>query len=71
MLQLGLMVKKFYFAREACNKNELSEEYVDFIVFTMIKALNSIYGIFNLELKEEEIKIIKNLKQKEKSGIIY
>ena len=54
----------FQVAQEACKKNGLSEDYVNFFVYTIIKALNSIYGIYNLKLKEEEINTLKHLKEK-------
>ena len=57
----------FQVAEEACKKNGLSEDHVKFFVYTIIKALNSIYGIYNLKLKEEEIKTLMNLKEKCKS----
>ena len=48
--------------KETCEKNDLSEDYVNFFVYTIIKALNSIYGIYNLPLKKEEIEFLQNLK---------
>ena len=48
--------------KETCKKNELGEDYVNFFVYTIIKALNSIYGIYNLPLKKEEIEFLLNLK---------
>ena len=57
----------FQIAKDVCKKNELKEDYVNFFVYTIIKALNSIYGIYNLYLNEEEIKILMNLKKKCKS----
>ena len=54
----------FKVIHEICQENELSEEYINFFAYTIIKALNSIYGIYNLKLKEEEIKYLSFLKEK-------
>ena len=54
----------FKVIHEACQENEISEEYTNFFAYTIIKALNSIYGIYNLKLKEEEIKYLSFLKEK-------
>ena len=54
----------FQVAKEECKKNGLGEDYVNFFVYTIIKALNSIYGIYNLKLREEEIKTLIHLKEK-------
>ena len=53
----------FKVINEACKENEIREEYTNFFVYTIIKALNSIYGIYNLKLKEEEIKYLSFLKE--------
>lgn len=50
--------------KEACTKNELDDNYANFFVYTIIKALNSIYGIYNLPLKKEEIEFLQNLNNK-------
>ena len=39
----------FKVINEACKKNEISEEYTNFFSYTIIKALNSIYG-FSLRI---------------------
>ncbi len=54
----------FQVTKEACINNEISEEYINFFVLKIIKALNSIYGIYNLSLKEHEIKFLNDLKEK-------
>ena len=54
----------FKVIQEACQENEISEEYTKFFAYIIIKALNSIYGIYNLKLKEEEIKYLSFLKEK-------
>ena len=54
----------FQVTKEACIKNEISEEYINFFILKIIKALNSIYGIYNLSLKEKEIKFLNDLKEK-------
>ena len=54
----------FEVVKETCKKNELSEEYINFFIRTIIKALNSIYGIYNLSLKNDEKKIITDLRKK-------
>ena len=54
----------FQVVKDTCKKNEMSEEYVYFFISKIIKALNSIYGIYNLNLKDEEKKILNNLKKK-------
>ena len=54
----------FKVIHEACQENEISEEYTKFFAYIIIKALNSIYGIYNLKLKEEEIKYLSFLKEK-------
>lgn len=53
----------FQVIKETCKENEIEEIYINFFVFTIIKALNSIYGIFNLKLKEDEIQFLYNLKE--------
>jgi hypothetical protein len=54
----------FQVTKDACIKNEISEKYTNFFVLKIIKALNSIYGIYNLSLKEKEIKFLNDLKEK-------
>ena len=53
----------FEVSKKACKDNKISEDYVNFFVYYIIKALNSIYGIYNLCLKNEEIKFLQNLKE--------
>ena len=53
----------FEVSKTACKDNKINENYVNFFVYNIIKALNSIYGIYNLCLKEEEIKFLQNLKE--------
>ena len=54
----------FQVTKEACINNGISEDYINFFVLKIIKALNSIYGIYNLSLKEHEIKFLNDLKEK-------
>ena len=54
----------FNIIKQTCIENEISQELVDFFGHTIMKALNSIYGIYNLNLKEEEIKLLMKIKQK-------
>lgn len=50
--------------QEACKENDIDENYTSFFAYTIIKALNSIYGIYNLKLKKEEIEFLCDLKNK-------
>ena len=52
----------FQIVKEVCEKNEISEKFTNFFVYKIIKALNSIYGIYNIILKEEEIRFLQQLK---------
>lgn len=65
---INFQLKKFddmvQLVKDTCKKNELGEDYVNFFVYTIIKALNSIYGIYNLPLKKEEIEFLQILKDK-------
>ena len=54
----------FEVVKRTCKENELNENYQNFLVYTIIKALNSIYGIYNLSLKKEEISFLQVLKDK-------
>ena len=54
----------FQVVKKTCKENELNENYQNFFVYTIIKALNSIYGIYNLSLKKEEISFLQVLKDK-------
>jgi len=54
----------FKVIKEIINKNRLSENFMGYFVCKIIKALNSIYGIYNLNLKEDEINYLKELKKK-------
>ena len=58
----------FQVSKDACIKNELSEDYADLFAYKIIKALNSIYGIYNLKLKEDEIKTLKELEERFKDN---
>ena len=40
----------FQVVKKTCKENELNENYQNFFVYTIIKALNSIYGIYNLNV---------------------
>lgn len=53
----------FEVCKKACKDNKINEVYTNFFVYNIIKALNSIYGIYNLCLKDEEIKFLQNLKE--------
>ena len=52
----------FEVVKRTCKENDLNENYQNFFIYTIIKALNSIYGIYNLPLKTEEIEFLQNLK---------
>ena len=54
----------FQVVKKTCKENELNENYQNFFIYTIIKALNSIYGIYNLSLKKEEISFLQVLKDK-------
>jgi len=54
----------FQVVKKSCKENDLNENYQNFFVYTIIKALNSIYGIYNLSLKKEEISFLQVLKNK-------
>ena len=54
----------FKVIHEVCKENKIDEDYTNFFAYTIIKALNSIYGIFNLKLKEKEIEFLLDLKSK-------
>ena len=54
----------FQVVKKTCKENELNENYQNFFVYTIIKALNSIYGIYNLSINKEEISFLKVLKDK-------
>lgn len=54
----------FQVIKQTCIDNEINEDLINFFGYTIIKALNSIYGIYNLKLKEEEIKYLKKIKEK-------
>ena len=54
----------FQVIKETCKENEIDEYYINFFAYTIIKALNSIYGIVNLKLKEDEIRFLYDLKEK-------
>jgi hypothetical protein len=53
-----LVIKKF------CEENNLNEKIQKFLPLVIIKALNSIYGIMNLKLTNEEIVYIKEIREK-------
>lgn len=53
----------FEVSKKACKENKINEGYTNVFVYNIIKALNSIYGIYNLCLKDEEIKFLQNLKE--------
>ena len=54
----------FNVIKKTCIENEISLELVYFFGYTIMKALNSIYGIYNLNLKDEEIKRLMKIKEK-------
>lgn len=45
-----------------CEINKLDIKLIKPLIIYIIKALNSIYGIYNLKLKKEEIQYLQNLK---------
>ena len=49
---------------KTCQEYEIDKNYTNFFAYYIIKALNSIYGIYNLNLKEEEIKFLRDLKER-------
>ena len=46
-----------------CEINKLDAKYIRPLILYIIKALNGIYGIVNLKLKEDEIKFLCGLKE--------
>ena len=46
-----------------CEINKLDTKLIRPIILYIIKALNSIYGIFNLNLKSDEINFLKNIQE--------
>ncbi len=55
-----------------CEINNLDIKLIRPLIIYIIKALNSIYGIYNLKLKRDEIEFLKELKMrfyKEEDGV--
>ena len=48
-----------------CEINKLDTKYIKPLIIYIIRALNSIYGIYNLSLNENEIKFIEDLRERE------
>ena len=48
-----------------CEINKLDTKYIRPLIIYIIRALNSIYGIYNLSLNENEIKFIEDLRERE------
>ena len=48
-----------------CEINKLDTKYIKPLIIYIIRALNSIYGIYNLSLNENEIKFIEDLREKD------
>ena len=46
-----------------CEINKLDTKLIRPFIIYIIKALNSIYGIYNLNLKSEEIRFLKDIKE--------
>ena len=46
-----------------CEINKLDTKLIRIFIIYIIKALNSIYGIYNLSLKAEEISFLKDIKE--------
>ena len=46
-----------------CEINKLDIKLIRPLIIYIIKALNSIYGIYNLKLKRDEIEILKDIKK--------
>ena len=46
-----------------CEINKLDTKLIRPFIIYIIKALNSIYGIYNLNLKSEEIRLLKDIKE--------
>ena len=53
----------FLIIQNFCEENKLNENIKKFLPRTIIKALNSIYGIMNLKLTNEEIAFINELRE--------
>ena len=47
-----------------CEINKLDTKYIKPLIIYIIRALNSIYGIYNLSLNENEIKFIEDLRER-------
>ena len=47
-----------------CEINKLDIKLIRPLIIYIIKALNSIYGIYNLKLKNDEIQYLKDIKNK-------
>ena len=47
-----------------CEINKLDTKYIRPLIIYIIRALNSIYGIYNLSLNENEIKFIEDLRER-------
>ena len=46
-----------------CEINKLDTKLIRPFIIYIIKALNSIYGIYNLNLKSEEIRFLNDIKE--------
>ena len=46
-----------------CEINKLDPKLIRPLIIYIIKALNSIYGIYNLKLKSDEIKLLQDIRE--------
>lgn len=63
-IMIGRFNDLFQVVLKFCEINHLKDEFIRPIIIYIIKALNSIYGIFNMKLKPEEIQFLADLKNK-------
>ena len=52
----------FSVVNDIIEKNEIRKELKMYLIKKVIRALNSIYGMMNLELKKEDIEFLKIIK---------
>jgi hypothetical protein len=50
-----------------CEINHLDIKFIRPFILYIIKALNGIYGLYNLTLNDEEIEFLKEFREKEKN----